>query len=494
MRSEKGYRRVLLVVPGYKGSHYEYAGLPAGMGYVSEALDRAGIEQEVVDMRLGYGYAYLKKRIQAFGPDLIGATMMSFRHKDHYDLLEKIRGDFKDIDIAVGGPHLSTFREKALESCGSIDYGFTLEGEDSVVELCSAEKEVCDIKGLLYRGPEGIMYTGDRDFILDLDSKGFPRYKFFEKDKYPNFVSLVTSRGCPHSCIFCPVQLTIGKRLRVRSPESILQEIDHWYSKGARVFNVVDDNFTFYKDRILAICNGIKERGYTDITFSCRNGVRADTVDREMLKAMKEVGFNYLAFGVESGSDRMLDVIKKGETLEAIENAVKEACDLGYMVTLFFIMGLPTETEEDVEKSLEFAMKYPVFDVRFYNPIPFPGTELYDWVEEQGYFDEALGDYLNSFSHWVNRPVFGTPELPIKSRKELYSRINEKIKKHTLKTKLLFAKEMEKMFRDLGIPAFISKILGRVYYTRFFQDYIIDTGIASNMKKFLKPKRGAAAK
>ncbi|MFA6635558.1 MAG: radical SAM protein [Candidatus Omnitrophota bacterium] len=492
MSCRKGYKRVLLLVPGYKKSHYEYAGLPAGAGYISEALDREGIDQKIVDMRLGYSYGQLKKHINLFRPDLIGLSMMSFRHKDHYDLIGKIKTEFPDIAIAVGGPHLSTFREKALEACGAIDYGFTLEGEDAIIELCAGEKPLDEIKGLLYRKEDKIVYTGDRPFILDLDSKGFPKYGFFERDKYPNFISLVTSRGCPHSCIFCPVQLTIGKRLRVRSPGSILEEIDYWYGRGVKVFNVVDDNFTFYKDRILAICDGIKKRGYKDISFSCRNGVRADTVDREMLEAMKDIGFNYLAFGVESGSDRILEVIKKGEKLEAIENAVKEACDLGYMVTLFFIMGLPTETKEDVEKSLEFAMKYPVFDVRFYNPIPFPGTELYDWVEEKGYFDESLGDYLNSFSHWINKPVFGTPELPIDSRIQLYAEINDRIKKHTLKTKMSFAKDMERMFADLGVPHFMSRVLGRIYYTEAFQRYVIETGLASRMKKFLKLKREKA--
>ena len=88
MRSKKGYKRVLLLVPGYKKSHYEYAGLPAGVGYISEALDCAGIDQKIVDMRLGYSYAQLKKRIEDFNPDLIGASMMSFRHKDHYELLD----------------------------------------------------------------------------------------------------------------------------------------------------------------------------------------------------------------------------------------------------------------------------------------------------------------------------------------------------------------------------------------------------------------------
>lgn len=488
MSFKSGYKRVLLLVPGYRDSHYEYTGLPAGMGYLSEALLGAGIEHEVMDMRLGYGFAHLRKKIRSFRPDLIGATMMSFRYRDNYALLSRIKEEFPGTDIVLGGPHLSTFREKVLEECPAVDFGVTLEGEETMAELCSGKKPE-DIKGLIYRDGESVRYTGDREFATDLNARKFPRYGRFEIKKYPAFIPLVTSRGCPHSCIFCPVHLTIGKRLRVRSPGSILEEIDHWYAKGVRVFNIVDDNFTFFKERILEICGGIKKKGYTGVTFSCRNGVRADTVDREMLKAMREAGFNYLAFGVESGSERMLKVIKKGETLEDIDSAVKDACDLGYMVTLFFILGLPSETEEDVTKSLEFATRYPVFDVRFYNPIPFPGTELYDWVDRNGYFTEDSRDFLNTFSHWVNRPVFGTPELPVEARKALHKKVNGAVREHTRKTKLMFAGELEKMFTELGVPAFLSAPLSRLYYTEMFQKCVIESGLAAKMKNLLKLKK-----
>jgi len=481
----KRLEKILLLMPGYRKSHYEYAGLPAGLGYVSESLSRAGfISQKIVDMRLGYDYRQLVKIIKQFRPDIVGASLMSFRHKDHYRLLEDIKKVFPDIKIAAGGPHISTYREKALAECPAIDFGITLEGDDSFIELCQG-REPSAIKGILYRDEGTIKYTGDRPFITDLDAKGFARYEFFEMKKYPKFIPFVTSRGCPHSCIFCPVQLTIGRRLRVRSAASIVGELDYWYKKGYKVFNVVDDNFTFYKNRIIDICNSIKSGGYADISLSCRNGVRADTVDREMLVAMKDVGFNYLAFGVESASDRILESIKKGEKLADIENAVRIACELGFMVTLFFIMGFPYETEDDIKKSVDFAMKYPVFDVRFYNPIPFPGTELYDWVEKNNRFDKSVGDYLNSFSHWINRPVFSTPELSIERRKELYKEINKKIEAHTYKTKLLFSKKMEKIFTDMGIPGFLSKMLARVYYMPVFQHLVIDTGLASGLKGIL---------
>lgn len=483
------YNRVLLIRPDYKGSHYEYVGLPAGLGFISEALDREGIRQEVVDMLLGYDYSYLKRRIQSFNPDLIGINLMSFRYKDHYGLLKKIKADFPHTAVIAGGPHISTFRERAMEECPEIDFGATLEGEETLTELCKGTLAPAEIRGLLYRESRSVLYSGDRQLQGELDKIGFPRYRFFEAGKYPQFISLATSRGCPHSCIFCPVQLTIGRKLRMRSQSSVADELEYWYSKGLRVFNIVDDNFTFHKQRVLGICDEIKHRGLKGLTLSCRNGVRADTVDKDMLQKMKEAGFNYLAFGIESGSDRILKLIKKGETLAQMHTAVREACSLGFMVTLFFIIGLPYETPDDVRKSFEFAKKYPVFDARFYNLIPFPGTELYAWIEKNGYFDEKRKDYLNTFSHWNNEPVFGTPELPVALRKKLHRELNSEIRKHTLKTKLSFLNETQGLFTEMGVPKVLSRALARIYYLPFFQDHFIESRAAHWIKRILKFKK-----
>jgi radical SAM superfamily enzyme YgiQ (UPF0313 family) len=126
---------------------------------------------------------------------------------------------------------------------------------------------------------------------------------------------------------------------------------------------------------------------------------------------MKEVGLHYIAFGVEAGNDRVLKRLKKGEDMQAIEKAVSEACDLGYKVTLFFLLGSPDETKADVEDSVTLALRYPVYDARFYNLIPFPGTELYDWVVTNHYFVEQQAgyEYLNDASHWVNTPISKPP-------------------------------------------------------------------------------------
>lgn len=157
---------------------------------------------------------------------------------------------------------------------------------------------------------------------------------------------ILSSRGCPFSCIFCPVSLAIGKRLRVRSAGNVVDEVDYWFKikKGYRRFSILDDNFTFYKERTIAICDEIKKRGLKNIILRCGNGIRADKVDREVLEKMKEAGFTYVSYGVESGSERVLKILKKGETIEQIENAIKTSTELGFDVTLFFVIGAPYET------------------------------------------------------------------------------------------------------------------------------------------------------
>ena len=137
---------------------------------------------------------------------------------------------------------------------------------------------------------------------------------------------------------------------------------------------------------------------------------------------MRSVGFKYLAFGVESGSERILKGIRKGESLGAIRRSIRLACELGYEVALFFIVGFPGETWSDIEQSVELARSFPVVDAKFFNLLPVPGTELFRWVSDNGYFTTPPEEYLNQPSHWQNdarwdsKPVFATPELPSRQR------------------------------------------------------------------------------
>jgi len=462
---------VLLIKPHYHKSHYNSRWLPTGLAYISEALDEAGIQNKIFDLGLGYKFGDLKRQIEKFNPGLIGISMMSFGSRFTYQLIEAIKDIYPDVPIVAGGPHLSTLRDKVLKECAAVDFGITLEGEETIVELCRAEKPLRQIKGLLFRdGPRGITYTGDRDFINDLDGIGFPRYSKVELDKYPRFINIVTSRGCPYDCIYCPVRMTIGREFRTRNALSIAEEIQFWFDKGYRDFAVADDNFSLVRERVFAVCDEIQQRKMKGLKISCGNGLRADKTDKKLLSRMKEVGFWYIAFGVEAGNNRILSNLRKGEKIETMEQAIKDACDLGYQVTLFFLLGSPGESRADIEDSVRLAKKYPVYDARFYNLIPFPNTPLYDWAFKNNYFRKDPEKFISEASHWVNDPIFETPEMPFRERKKLYRWANDQMRWHTFneKKKCNFDSTLD-FFHNKGLPKIISRLCAWLFWNKWIR-------------------------
>ncbi len=474
------YKRVFLIQPFYRERHYHFAYLPVGLGYIAEYLKARGITVGFLDMGMGLGRRYkfrrLAKTIEDFAPDLIGVSMFTYRYKDTFALIEKIKAAFPDIRIAAGGPHVSIIRKKALEDCAAIDYGITMEGEETLFELCGG-REISEIRGLIYRDGDEVKYSGPRDFIKDIDEIPFPRYEGFNLEGYPASMTILTSRGCPQACIFCPVKATMGAVLRKRSAESVINELEHWYRKGWRKFGIVDDNFTFDKERAIRICDGISSRGMKDVRLTCGNGIRADRIDGELLKKMRDAGFYEFSIGVEAGNDRVLKNIKKGETIETLESAIRLSCEMGFNVRLFFLLGSPGETEKDVESSMRLALKYPVVTARFYNIIPFPMTELYDWVKDRGLFLREPGEYLNNASVWdTNDPVFETPELPASARIRMANRADR------LRRKVEEAYYLGRMGRD---NAFF-RLIAYLYMTDFIQRGLLRIKFVRMADGFLK--------
>ena len=438
------FKKVAFIVPPFDGQNQDNRGLYLGVGYISQYLIDNDIENKVIDTRFGYTVQDIKKKLADYKPDLVAVVVFTNEYQKTYDVVKAIKN--KNYKIVLGGYHVSTIKSKILEETDA-DFAIKVEGEDAMLELCKGEPFE-KILNLLYRKDGKIIENPTRPPVTDLDKFNFPRYESFEFEKYDHLIPICTSRGCPFLCTFCTVETTTGRQFRVRSPENVLAEIKMWYNKGYREFCFVDDNFTLLKERAIELCKLIKKSKLTGLKMRCA-GIRADRVDREVLTYMRNVGFDQLGVGVEVGNDKMLKIIRKGETLVQIEKAIKEIVRLKFDLQLYFVIGNQYETKEDVEDSFKLALKYPISDAHFYNPLPFPGSELYNWVSKNGYFIEDFKTYINEHCNFSVKPVFATPELSVKERVRLLKK-SKGVEKTILRRYI--ARKMEPSFKMFATP------------------------------------------
>lgn len=479
------YKKILLVSPRfYKGRHRLSTNPLAGMGYIAQALSNRGFNISVMDMNLKYSERDLEKKIRDFNPDIIGFSLLTFGHRQVYEMINRIKERHKNIKIAVGGPHVSTFLSRILEDCMGIDFGLVMEADRSFLDLCVG-RSFEEIPGFIYRDGKTIKENSFGEFIFDLDSLGFPRYEAFELSKYPlRQIGIVTSRGCPYQCIYCPVIAAIGTKFRQRSSLSVIEEIDYWYKNGYKEILVLDDNFTLVRNRLEEICEGLIKKNFRGLSLKCPNGIRADKVDRDLLTLMRRAGFDTIAFGVESASDKVLRSIKKGENIQTIENSVRNACELGFAVDLFFLIGSPKETMEDLRLSFKLARSYPIRNANFYNIIPFPKTELFEWVKDNNYFLYPIDYILNNTSYFINDPAFFTPEMSACERKAAFKQAR----------KVSRAVRRNFIERKIKGPKLIKRIISIVYTNNFIYEQVTNNsfllGLKDRAKKgFLKNKQ-----
>ena len=415
------FNKVLLIQPP-SSSYLGALRLPTGLGYLSQALLENQIDHRIIDLRLRRNLSTLQSEIKSFQPDLIGLSIVSLGYKRTYELIRHIHEYYPRASFIVGGAHVFAWKESVLEECREIDFGVIQEGEQVIVELCKGKISPNNIPGLLY-WDNGTVFSGtEPKLITDLDSVSFPRYGQFDLKRYISEIPLITSRGCPYRCIFCPNSL-MAKKFRVRSAENVVDEIEYWYSRGIKQFVIDDDCFTLLKERVYAICDDIERRGMRDLFIRCANGIRADKSDRDLLARMRDIGVKEVGFGGDGGNNHVLmDIVHKGETLEMIEQAIQDAIAVGLEVRLFIVIGHPGETISDIEDSFTLAQKYPLIRLHLNNPIPYPGTELFEIVRSHNYFLRPPEDYLNNLTDSDNEPVFETPELPVDVRRTFLKR------------------------------------------------------------------------
>jgi len=334
----------------------------------------------------------LKEEIRQFNPDIVVLNTTTPSIKEDLKVVELVKKNNLKTKVAVIGIHPSSLPDETLSLSKKLDYVIRGEPEFTIRDLALSlrgNQPLSKVKGISYRVDGKIFHNPPRRFIQDLDSLPFPAWDLIDASDYRlpftdnPFLMIVPSRGCPYKCVFCTSRSYYGESQRLRSPENIVDEI----AEGKNRFQVRDfifwtESFTANRDFVVEIADKILKRKLK-VRWICNS--RVDNVDLELFKRIKRAGCWMISFGVESGCQEILNLSKKGITLEQSVNAIKLAREAGLQISAQFIIGLPGETKETALETLSFAKKLDADYVQFYCAVPFPGSELYEIAKRENW-------------------------------------------------------------------------------------------------------------
>ena len=383
--------RILLVNPSYPFE--EFPRLLVTLPYLASALRAEGHEVEILDLLLARTTPdKIERRMTRFRPELVGITSVTLNHHIANGIAEIVRKCDEQVPIAMGGPHVSFEIEGSFRDLPALDFIGIGEGEHTMVELARALRgrmDLRDVRGLAYRdrSSERVVRTAPRPLEDDLDTLPNPARELVPLARYLAFdshASVVTSRGCPYECIFCSAPQWTGRKVRYRNPSLCVDEIEELARLGFTEITIEDDLFTLYRKHFMAVCGELIRRN-TGIGWNAFS--RVDTITPEIVETMAEAGCQAICFGVESGNQEVLDLVKKKSNLHKVKEAMRMTQKVGISALASFIIGLPGETEETLRKTVEFANDlHSEFGslYGFHILSPFPGTEVRDRAGEYG--------------------------------------------------------------------------------------------------------------
>ncbi len=377
--------RIAFVSPQWNQMVNSYP--PLGIAYIAAIARQEGHETAIFDFGL-YPEQPLDEEIQqiaAWKPDMVAFTSMTTSHHS----IEQIAAAVKEelgVTTVIGGPHATTMPEVTLAD-PNIDFLVFAEGEgvfrDFLRAYVSGLHNWADIKGLWFKDAAGqVVPNGRRPLIRNLDSLPFPARDLFELEKYPLYapngermITLLSSRGCPYNCSFC-FKGIVGRTYRRRSPENIVAEIKGVIERyGVRNFYFIDDLFTIDVRSLNKLLDKFEAENL-DIRFRCL--ARVDRVTPELLKRLYKNGCRQIHYGIESGNPEVLKRTSKNIKLEQVVQAVHWTDQAGIASKGYFIIGLPGDTEETIQQTIEFAASLPLNEAMFSIATPFPGTRMWD--------------------------------------------------------------------------------------------------------------------
>jgi anaerobic magnesium-protoporphyrin IX monomethyl ester cyclase len=390
---------VSLVYPYFQpsGDNSIFRFPPLGLGYIASYLKSHGISADVIDCTfMSQKEAF--ERIRNSRPKIIGLQVMFSMKEKALEIAELVR---KDGSLLVAGGPLPTVEPE--EFLSSFDVVVIGEGEQTMLELVRAVQggtSLMDVKGIAFKEKGKIKMTSPRGFIENLDDVPFPSRELWDNQAYKSYysknfgyttTSIITSRGCPFTCDFCSRPI-FGNKFRSRTAANVAEEVKVVRELGYQRVWFADDCFTLDRKRMLNICDELVRRHLT-IGWECLS--RVDTVDLQVAERMKQAGCVRVFFGIESGNEKVLKIMKKQATTKQAMDAVRVFKKVGVQVGAFFIIGYPGENDETVLDTVNFASSLPLDYLSFTFPYPIPGTPLFervkdrmnseDWKEPEGF-------------------------------------------------------------------------------------------------------------
>lgn len=398
---------------------------PLGLAYLAAVLDKEGHSVDIVDAdALGITLSQLKYRIERDQPDVVGVTSTTPTVNDALKAVKIAKEGCPKAVTVMGGPHASFLPVETMRKSPYLDIVCIGEGEKTAVELAQATEEkgnLHDVKGIAYRSNGKIIINEPQGLIRDLDSLPFPARHLLPMKDYMilgekiSIGGMITSRGCPYQCVFCSSSLLFGKRFRARSAKNVVEEMEHLRQVyRVKYVEFLDDIFTLDKKRVVEICDEILARRL-EVEWVCSS--RVDIISRELMQIMKKAGCTTIYLGVESGNQRILNLMKKGIKIQQAVRAVKEAKRAGIKAVTTFIIGMLDETKDEIKRTIRFAQKLNPDYAQFSIATPFPGTELFTEARKRGLIQtEDWSKYT------AMKPVMATGECSVKDLEKSISK------------------------------------------------------------------------
>lgn len=424
------------------------------------------------DTHVTYGTSYsgIQKIIRDFKPDLIGISIpFSAQSQTAIHISRMAKELCPETCIVFGGPHPSVRYKELLEN-DTCDFCVVGEGEmafRTLIERLISGLDVSDILGISFKR-EGRIVFNKPHFLENLDDLPLPAYDLIDVDDYLNntnlyksrsiirerSISMITSRGCPYDCIFCSIKCHMGRNFRYHSPEYVIRHLEYCIeSLNIRRFHFEDDNISLNRERFETILDMMNDR-QMNIEWDTPNGIRADTLDNDILKKIKASGCVSLQFAIESGNQQVLDqVIKKKTSLNYVIDVIKQCRELEITTCAFYVIGFPGETLGKIRQTMNLALdlfrSYQVFPILLF-ATPLYGTELYDQCIENGLIDgELLDEDFSNATQFYGSPLIETREFSRRDLKRLALEFEEKMNRILTKGSLRMMLNDKKSFLSL---------------------------------------------